>query len=132
MIERVIQRLEVDPEEAHGQKEGEWNLECGEVKVWLDLWFMDDESRLFFQVMAPVIEVPIPELRNAFYEELLRINNDLFGSTFTLREGWAWVKAIREADGLDESEAELMIRRIGYYGQKYARKLSEHFSAELL
>ncbi len=127
MIERVIRRLGVDPEEARGQKEGQWNLNKGQVPVWVDLWYIDAEGRLFFQVMCPVLELPLPELRMAFSEELLRINDVLFGSTFTLRDGWAWVKSIREADGLDESEAELIIRRIGYYGEKYRKKLEGHY-----
>ena len=130
MIEQVIRRVGVDPETARGQKEGQWNLKKGTSPVWVDLWFLDGETRLFFQVMSPVVPLPVVELRAAFCEDLLRLNDKLFASTFTLRDGHAWIKSIREADGLDASEAELTIRRIGYYGEKYRQLLQEKYAPE--
>ncbi|MFN8395520.1 MAG: hypothetical protein U0176_12835 [Bacteroidia bacterium] len=38
--------------------------------------------------------------------------------------GWAWLKHIRETDGLDRSEAEAMVNRIGVYADNYDDHLS--------
>ena len=61
--------------------------------------------------------------REQFYEELLTINDKLYGVAFTIYNNWTWLKHIREVDGLDESEVTATIHRIGNYADDYDEKL---------
>ena len=40
---------------------------------------------------------------------------------------WAWLKMIRECDGLDENEAFGIITRVGNYADQYDDLLKEHY-----
>ena len=126
LVETAIARLGVDPAKCRGQKPGQWSLIRGSVKVWLDLWHIEKENRAYFQVMSPVVKIPT-EQKEQFYEELLKINDKLFGVAFSLYKENAWIKVIREVDGMDENEAFAMITRVGNYADKYDDELKNKY-----
>ena len=118
MVESIIEGLGVDPVTSRGKEEGSWRLTRGSAKVWLDLWHLEKEGRAYFQAMSPVMEQPTTQ-KEALYEELLQINDQLFSCAFTIYNGWIWLKVIREVDNMDESEAKAQILRIGSYADQY-------------
>jgi hypothetical protein len=128
IVENCIHRIGVDPASCRAKDtEGHWDLKQGDIVVWIDVWHIERENRAYIQVVAPIMEVPIyrtPE----FFEDLLRINDQLFGVAFTLHSNWTCIKAIREVEGLDEEEAYKMITRAGNYGIEYLRKLLKKYS----
>jgi Putative bacterial sensory transduction regulator len=119
MVEEIITSLGVDPALCRGQNSGQYSLMLGSARVWIDVWYIESQGRSYFQAMSPVMRLPIAASQLAFFQELLEINDKLYGVAFTVYNGWAWLKHIRETDGLDKSEAEAMIHRIGVYADQY-------------
>ncbi len=119
MVEDIISTLGVDPALCRGQNPGQYSLMLGSARVWIDVWYIESEKRSYFQAMSPVMRLPIASSEHAFFKELLEINDKLYGVAFTIYNGWAWLKHIRETDALDRSEAEAMINRIGVYADQY-------------
>ena len=65
------------------------------------------------------MKLPADEVRLPFFQELLELNDKLFGVAFGIYNGWTWLKVIREVDGMDENEAFAMLTRIGNYADQY-------------
>lgn len=124
IVEECIQRLGVDPASCRGELEGQWNLQKGSAKVWIDVYHIPREQRSYFQVMSPMMPVPSDaNLRNELFAELLNYNDHLFGVCFATKKNTVWLKVIREVSGLDADEAFNMITRIGNYSDYYDDKL---------
>jgi len=70
------------------------------------------------QIMAPISEIPATN-KEAFYQEVLEINHDLYGVGMTKFENWIYIKMIRELEDLSEEEAFAMFNRIGNYADQY-------------
>ena len=69
-------------------------------------------------MLAPVCDVPT-ENQTAFLTELLTTNHILYGVAFTIYGNKAYIKAIRELDGLDKSEVKSTFDRVGIYADDY-------------
>ncbi len=130
VVEECIGRLGVEPAQCRGEKDGQWNLKKGEISVWIDLWHIELEGRAYFQVMTPILQVP-EKNKEALYEELLSLNDSLFGVAFTIYKNWVYLKVIREAMGMDANEAFAMLTRVGNYADDYTNKLQEKYFSNL-
>ncbi|MCB9230442.1 MAG: YbjN domain-containing protein [Bacteroidia bacterium] len=119
IVEACIAKLGVDVASTRGQKPGQWSLVKGSAKVWIDLWYIEREKRAYYQVMSPVMKLPEPANRLPFFQELLELNDKLFGVSFSIYNDWTWLKVIREVDGMDENEAFAMLTRVGNYADQY-------------
>jgi hypothetical protein len=126
MIEGIIRNLGIDPASCRGNVAGSWSLQRGSAPVYIDCWLIEAEGRAYFQVMAPVIQVPT-ENRETFFFDLLSFNDKLFSCAFALHKDWAWIKMIRECDGLDAQEANAIIQRVGSYADQYDDILKEYY-----
>jgi hypothetical protein len=127
IVEDAIRRIGVSPEVCRDKKqEGRWVLKKNEIKVWIDMIHIKAEERAYFQVTAPIINIP-NENREVFYEDLLKINDKLYGVAFSIYNGAAWIKILREAEGLDSTEAYASIIRVGTYGERYLKELKEKY-----
>ncbi len=130
IVESAIKGLGIDPATCRGQKPGQWDLKKGSASVWVDIMYIEKESRAYFQVMAPICEVPSAKLED-FYKELLEINYGLYGVSFVKYEKWIYIKMIREADGLDANECSSMLNRVGNYSDHYDDYLKEKYHGTL-
>lgn len=128
MIENCIRSLGVDPVTCRTEKAGAWNLVRGSAKVYIDCWHIEKENRAYFQVMSPVMQVPEGQ-KEDFYFDLLSFNDRLYSCAFSIFKDWAWIKMIRECDGLDANEAMAIIQRVGAYADKYDDLLKEHYNS---
>jgi hypothetical protein len=128
MVENCISALGVDPASCRGEQEGQWNLRRGSASVWVDVWNIEMEGgpRGYFQCMAPVVEIPADN-QAAFFKELLEINHTLYGVAFTIQSNWAYIKMIREVEGLEEAEISAMLSRVGFYADDYDDKLQAKY-----
>ena len=122
MVENCIKALGVDPAVCRGEKPGQWNLQKGSASVWIDVWHIEQEGRGYFQVLAPVMQLP-ENNREAFFQELLELNYGFYGAAFVKFNDWVYVKMIRELDGLEEKEAAATMSRVGWYADEYDDKL---------
>lgn len=128
IVESAITELGVNAEEARGENDGEWNLKRGTASVWIDLWYIEDESGAYFQVMAPIMTLPEDETnKNKLALELLAINYAIYGVAFAMHEDGIYLKNIREAEELDKSEVIYMIGRCGNYADNYNDELVKKF-----
>ena len=118
IIENCIKRLGVDPAICRGEKPGQWDLKKGSASVWIDVWKKENEDYGYMQIMAPICEVPKTNTE-AFYQEVLETNHDLYGVGMTKYENWIYIKIIRELEDLSEDEAFAMFNRIGNYADQY-------------
>lgn len=126
IIETCIKESGKDPVASRGELDGQWNLSVGSAKIWIDVWEMESSKQIYFQLLSPVVAVPT-ENREAFYQEILQINHTLYGVAFTVKDNFAYIKMIREAQGLDKTEAAAMIDRIGYYADLYDDQLKDKY-----
>lgn len=127
IVEQAIASIGVDPKPCRRGGAGQWNMRKGSARIWLDLWFIEEEGRAYFQVMSPVVPVP-KQRQEAFYKELLTVTDRLFGVAFTLYDGWAWIKSIREVEDLSVSEAKAMLIRVGNYADHYDNVLIDKYN----
>lgn len=118
MVENVILGFGVDPVTCRGDKPGMWKLYKGSAEVWIDIWYIEREQRAYFQAMAPVMAVPTQN-REEFFKELLVLNDQMFGVAFCIYNDWAYIKEIREVEGLGQSEVESTLNRVGIYSDDY-------------
>ena len=133
MVEQVLGEYKIDPATARGQQPGQWNLQLGSAKIWCDIFQSKDANGNlinagYFQVMAPVCEVPINN-QHLFTKELLEINHSLYAVSFTIYKDHAYIKAIRELEGLDKSEVKSTFDRVGIYADDYDDKLKAKYFA---
>jgi hypothetical protein len=122
MVENCIRDNGVDPAECRGEKAGQWNLKRGSASVWIDVWHIEQENRAYFQVLAPVMQIPATNQQELF-QELLELNYNLYGVAFVKFNDWIYIKMIRECDGLEQKEAAAAITRVGWYADEYDDKL---------
>jgi hypothetical protein len=122
IVEDAIRALGVDPVTCRRKTQGQWNLRKGSARVWVDLWYIESEKRSYFQVMSPVVPIP-KDNQEKFFEELLRINDKLFGVAFTVYDGWSWLKVIREVEEMSVKEAQAIMVRVGNYADLYDDRL---------
>lgn len=131
MVDEVLTDLKINPADARGELPGQWNLKHGSASVWVDVFQSKDaQGNLiqsgYLQVLAPVCDVPVNN-QHIFTKELLEINHGLYGVGFTVFKDKAYIKAIRELQGLDKSEVRATLDRVGIYANDYDDKLKEKY-----
>lgn len=131
MFEQVLTEYKIDPATARGQAAGQWNLKLGSASVWVDIFQSKDAQGNpaqygYLQVLAPVCEVPINN-QHLFTKELLEINHSLYGVGFTIFKDNAYIKSIRELQGLDISEIKSTLDRVGIYANDWDDKLKAKY-----
>lgn len=132
MFEQVLAEYKVDPASARGQQPGQWNLTLGSASVWVDIFQSKDEQGNlaqygYLQILAPVCDVPTNN-QHLFTKELLEINHSLYGVAFTIFKDKAYIKSIRELQGLDISEVKSTLDRVGIYANDWDDKLKAKYA----
>ncbi|MEM9983209.1 MAG: hypothetical protein AAF734_11995, partial [Bacteroidota bacterium] len=51
IVETCIKDLGVDPISSRGELEGQWNLKRGSASVWVDVWEMESNKQIYFQLL---------------------------------------------------------------------------------
>ena len=125
IVEEVISSLGVDPSKCRSNP-GQWDLKRGSASIWVDVWKLDNDDYGYIQLMAPVCDIPETNTQ-AFYQELLEINHQLYGCAMTKFENRIYIKAIRELEGIEGSEVRAMFDRVGYYADQYDDELKNKF-----
>jgi hypothetical protein len=133
-VEEVFSEVyKIDPVTTRGTAPGQWNLKLGSASIWVDVFQSKDAQGNFlqagyFQVLAPVCDVPVNN-QHLFTKELLEINHSLYGVGFTIFKEVAYIKAIRELEGLDKSEIRATFDRVSIYADDWDDKLKTKYLA---
>ena len=127
VVEAAITDLGVAAIECRDSAEpGAWALMRANQEVWIDCWYIEEEDRVYFQVLAPVFEIPA-NMPAPFYREVLEINYNLFGVAFGIYKDMLALKVIREAEGMDKTEALNMITRVGNYAAEFGGEIAQKY-----
>ena len=131
LVEEVLTDYKIDPTAARGQGPGQWNLRLGSANVWVDIFQTKDangnlNSYGYMQVMAPICDVPVNN-QHIFTKELLEANHSLYGVGFTIFKEKAYIKSIRELQGLDKTEVMSTFDRVGIYADEWDDKLKTKY-----
>jgi len=127
MIEDVIRSLGVDPITSREKSTGQWTLQRGSVKVYVDIYNVNGTD--YICVASPVMEMP-SKLLLPFYRKLLELNHEMYAASFSVKDNWVWLRILRELDGLDKNEATAMINRVGSYADQFDEMLISEFKKE--
>lgn len=132
LIENSIRDLKVDPAACRGQNPGQWSLIYKGSTVWIDVFnHQNTPDRWYFQVMSPLVAIPDKNLES-FYQNLLEINHNLYGSWITKKDAWTYVMCLREAAGLDQNEVNATLDRVAFYCSDYQGKIKFKFEGSWL
>jgi len=127
IVHESLRGLKLDPESCKGEKSGQWNLKIKDSTVWIDVFnFEGNPERWYVQVMSPLLKVP-EKNHEAFAINCLEINHKLYGCSICKKGDWYYVISLREAEGLDLSEMDAMVDRVGIYSSDYYGKLTFKF-----
>lgn len=131
LVEEALAEYNFDPKTARGQNPGQWNLKFGSASIWADVFQSKDaQGNLtqygYFQALALVCDVPVNN-QHIFTKELLEINHQLYGVAFTIFKDKAYIKAIRELEGLDKSEVKATFDRVSIYANDWDDKLKQKY-----
>lgn len=131
LVEEVIRDLGVDPAIARGDAPGQYNMRLGSVSVWIDVFQSKDTNGNlidygYLQILAPVCDVPADRAAE-FTLELLQTNHTLYGVAFTVYSNKAYIKSIRELEGLDKSEIRATFDRVGTYADDHDDRLKAKY-----
>lgn len=124
LIENSLKGLKLDPVTCRGEKAGQWSFKSKDATIWIDVFsFPTNPDKFYFQVMSPLCKVP--DTKSAeFFQDLLEINYQMYGSWMCKKEGWIYVLSLREAAGLNQSEVDAALDRVSFYSTDYYGKLS--------
>jgi Putative bacterial sensory transduction regulator len=131
MVEEVLTSFKIDPTTARADQPGQWNLKLGSASVWVDVFQSKDaQGNLiqngYLQVLAPVCDVPVNN-QHLFTKELLEINHSLYGVAFTIFKEKAYIKSIRELQGIESSEIASTFNRVGIYADDWDDRLKTKY-----
>lgn len=104
---------------------GQWNLQKGSATVYVDVYSTQD-GYSYFCIASPVMKIVTPKLKE-LYEKLLMLNHDMYAASFSIHDGWVWLRILRECDGMDENECRASFDRVGWYADKYDDELKNEF-----
>ncbi len=126
MVDDVIYSLGLNVTESRKDK-GKWAFYRGSALVKIEVYHSKPNDENYIHIYSPIMKVPKKDTEK-FYKRLLEINNKLFQSAFSIKDGIAILRIIRECTNLDSKEIENMIQRIGYYADEYDDLLKEEFN----
>lgn len=128
IMEQCIAKLGIDPKICRSDsREGKWVLRKGSVQVTISIMYIEREERSYCHIVSPIMRIP-DNKQEALFQELLEINDKLFGVSFSIFQKHIWLRIIRECKGLDIDEAFNMLTRVGNYADQYDDILKEKYS----
>lgn len=123
LVEASIRRLNCDPVLCRGQKPGQWSYTLRDAAVWIDVFSSEtNQGKWYIQVMSPLCEVPNRKSAE-FFQDILEINYQLYGSWFCKKDNWLYIMCLRETVGLDQTEVDATLDRVAFYKSDYHAKL---------
>ncbi|OFX42415.1 MAG: hypothetical protein A2046_13395 [Bacteroidetes bacterium GWA2_30_7] len=124
LIENSLKRLNLDPATCRGEKQGQWSFKSKDATIWIDVFsFPTNPEKYYLQIMSPLCTIPESK-SDAFMQDLLEINYQMYGSWMCKKANWVYVLCLRESAGLDQSEIDATLDRVSFYSSDYFGKLS--------
>jgi hypothetical protein len=135
LVESAIRKLGLDPSAARTPSAGEgqaaWTLKRGSASILVAVTKHEDEGSTYLRVASPVVTLPADRSKHeALLRELLELNaSGLANAAFGLMGERVVVVSERPTAGLDESEAEQMMRHLAAVADTFDDRLEREFGA---
>jgi hypothetical protein len=126
LIDKVISWLGMNAAESKKDKY-KWAFYRGSAFVKIEIFHSKSNNEDYIHICSPVLKIPKVNIEK-FYKRILEINNKLFQASFSIKEGYAYLRIIRECKGLDSREVGNMIQRVSYYADEYDDLLKLEFT----
>jgi hypothetical protein len=129
LVEEALQSIGVDPQQAAGEEPGQWTLERSKALLMIDLWFVEEEGRPFFQILSPVIDLQSVDDHFGLFRRLLEDNYRVQGSGFCLLQDAIYLNTVRPVEEIDGTIVAELIKRTGFYSDFFIEQLQERFGS---
>jgi hypothetical protein len=129
-VEKGIDLLEINPTEARGDKDGQWDFDRGSAKVAVGLTSTDRFPNGYFYVSSIVMDaskVPAAK-KEEFYQTLLELNASLVNMRFAFNKDVVFLISNRDASGLDPEEVAITVNELSYYADALDDRLQADFA----
>jgi hypothetical protein len=128
-VDAGIKMLEIDPTDAKGQKEGQWDFDRGSAKIAVGVTSTDRFPNGYFYVSSIIMETDnVPaEKKPELYLKLLELNATLVNMRFAFNKDVVFLISNRDANGLDPQEVAITINELSYYADMLDDRLQEEF-----
>ena len=128
-VERILAQIGVDAAAARMDVESGygWNFLRGSALIEV---YLSPEERGYLQALAPLMHLP-PSNLLALYRRLLELNLELTNAALGVHEDVVYLYHERLLEGLDASEADVIIRRLARVADELDDALVEEFGGRL-
>ena len=127
VVEQAIANLGLSPAECLDETEaGVWRLRKGSAQITVRVYVHDESQVTYCRVICPLMPSPT-QRREELFDELLELNMNYIGITFGKTAEWIYLKADREAEGLDVNEMYYMLNRVGVLADHYDDILEQKY-----
>jgi len=109
LIETVIRRAGLEPDECYNEDHNCWQFVKGSADIFMSL--LEIGGEYYVNIAAPVMAVP-RERREELFQRLLAENAQRIAVKFSLREDVVWLEINREMRGLGFDEAMRALVRV--------------------
>jgi hypothetical protein len=134
LVEAAIAKLGLDPASVRAKDAPttcSWTLQRGSAAILVNLTVRKEDGKLYLRVVSPVMSLPEAAKREALFTRLLELNgNGLANCAFGLIGDRVVVVSERPCEGLDQQEAEQIIRFLGAVADTYDDKLVKEFGGK--
>ena len=134
IVEAAIAKLGLDPKKSVVNESAEqvsWTLARGSANVVITVVHRPEQKNVFFRVAAPVMTPDSAAAKEPLYRRLLEMNaGGLANASFGLLGDKIVAVSERPADGLDESEADQMIRHLSAVADTFDDRLVREFGGK--
>jgi CelD/BcsL family acetyltransferase involved in cellulose biosynthesis len=134
LVESTIKGLGIDPVAARAKDAPStvsWTFQRGSAAILVNLTQRKEDEVLYFRVISPVMTLPDAATREALFVRLLELNGKgLANCAFGLIGDRVVVVSERPAQGLDQAEAEQIIRHLAAVADTYDDRLVTEFGGQ--
>ena len=134
IVEAAITKLGLDPKKSlvgEGEDQVSWTLARGSANVLITIVHRPEQKNVFFRVAAPVMEPNPSAPKEPLFRKLLEMNaGGLANAAFGLLGDKVVAVSERPAEGLDEKEADQMIRHLSAVADTFDDRLVSEFGGK--
>lgn len=131
-IEEALRMAAVNPDDCRTSGgDTQWNLKSHDIEIWIDIYSAEEEGRLYFQVMSPLVMVPEND-KEAFFRHLLELNYQLIGTHFVVYKEGVYLKYMRDALNISTEEVYNVLNRFSRFAHVFQKGFATKFGATSL
>lgn len=134
IVEATIKKLGLDPKKSlvgETADQVSWTVARGSANVLITVVHRPEQKNVFFRVAAPVLAIDEGAPKEPLFRRLLEMNaGGLSNAAFGLLDGMVVAVSERPAEGLDQNEADQMIRHLSAVADTFDDRLVREFGGK--